>query len=117
MIIFLEKSWKTRNIAFVGVIYARPRLERTNTHSTWIINDTLACKHHLGARDVLLGVGEVLIQGVVAPGDALVLVGLGVREASGLTCLAANQTPEVRSCNTKYYCPVSLLLILSLIHI
>ena len=31
---------------------------------------------HLGAGDVLLGVDEVLVQGVLAPGDALVLVGL-----------------------------------------
>ena len=55
-------------------------------------------EHHLGARDVLLGVLQVHIQGVLAPGDALVLVGLGVGEASGLTSLAANQSPEVRAC-------------------
>ena len=32
---------------------------------------------YLGAGDVLLGVGEVLVQGVSVPGDSLVLVGLG----------------------------------------
>ena len=90
-------------IALVGVIYARPRLKGTKPiqlgNGGWIINeDTLACKDHLGAGDVLLGVGEVLVQGVVAPGDALVLVGLSVGEASGLTCLASNQSPEVRAC-------------------
>ena len=31
---------------------------------------------HLGAGDVLLGVGEVHVQGVGAPGDSLVLIGL-----------------------------------------
>ena len=35
-----------------------------------------AGEHHLGAGDVLLGVDEVLLQGVLAPGDTLVHVGL-----------------------------------------
>ena len=52
---------------------------------------------HLGARDVLLRVGQVDVQGVLAPGDALVLVGLGVAEARGLPGLTANQPPEVGS--------------------
>ena len=34
---------------------------------------------HLGAGDVLLGVDEVLVQGVLAPGDALVDVGLQIQ--------------------------------------
>ncbi len=36
----------------------------------------ITCKDHLGAGNILLGVGEVLIQGVLVPGDPFVLVGL-----------------------------------------
>ena len=35
---------------------------------------------HLGAGDVLLGVGQVDVEGVLLPGHSLVLVGLGVAE-------------------------------------
>ena len=50
---------------------------------------------HLGARDILLGVGQVDVQGLVVPGDALVDVGLGVGEASRLAGLPSNDTVEV----------------------
>ena len=35
-------------------------------------------EHHLGAGDILLGVDQVLVQGVLAPGDTLVDVSLKV---------------------------------------
>ena len=54
-----------------------------------------SCEHHLSAGDVLLGVDQVLVQGVVPPGDALVNVGLGVAEPSCLTSLATNHTIQV----------------------
>ena len=50
---------------------------------------------HLGARDVLLGIGQVDVQGLVVPRDALVDVGLGVSEASRLAGLPPNDTVEV----------------------
>ena len=37
------------------------------------------------------------VQGVVAPGDALVLVGLGVAEAGSLPSFTTNQSPEIWS--------------------
>jgi len=49
---------------------------------------------HLGARDVLLGVLEVLEQCVLVPGDALLLVGVGVRVAVDLAGLAAEEAVE-----------------------
>ena len=49
---------------------------------------------HLGARDVLLGVLEVLEERVLVPGDALLLVGIGVRVAIDLTGLAAEEAVE-----------------------
>lgn len=52
---------------------------------------------HLGARDVLLGVLQVLEQGILVPGDTLADVGSRVREARSLTSLAAEQTVEVRT--------------------
>lgn len=52
---------------------------------------------HLGAGDVLLRVFQVLEEGVLAPGDSLGLVGIGVGESSGLTGLAAEDSVQVGS--------------------
>jgi hypothetical protein len=49
---------------------------------------------HLGAGNVLLGVLEVLEEGVLVPGDALLLVGVGVGVALDLTGLAAEEAVE-----------------------
>ena len=48
-----------------------------------------ATEGHLGARNVLLGVLEVLEKGVLLPLNTLVLVGVGVRETGDLARLAA----------------------------
>ena len=50
---------------------------------------------HLGAGDVLLGVLEVLEEGVLVPSDALVDVGSRVRVTTGLTSLATEHAVEV----------------------
>merc|ERR1719431_575501 len=55
------------------------------------------CEHHLGARDVLLGVGQVHIQGVLVPGDALTDVSLGVGETTGPSGLPPPDSIKVRS--------------------
>ena len=47
--------------------------------------------------DVFLGVGEIDVQGVLAPGHALVLVGLGVGEPGSLASLSTPDTVEVGS--------------------
>ena len=47
--------------------------------------------------DIFLGVGEVHVQSVLAPDDALVLVGLGVGETSSLSSLSAPDSVEVWS--------------------
>lgn len=52
-------------------------------------------KGHLGARNVLFGVLEVVKEGVLVPCDALLLVGLGVGVAGGLARLAAKNAVEV----------------------
>lgn len=54
-------------------------------------------KHHLRSGDVLLGVLQVLEQGVLVPGDALGLVRVRVRESSRLASLASEQTAQVGS--------------------
>lgn len=54
-----------------------------------------ATKSHLGARDVLLGVLNVVEQGLVIPGDALVLVGVGEAVAGGGARLAAEEAVQV----------------------
>jgi hypothetical protein len=46
---------------------------------------------------LLLGVQEVLEEGLLAPGNTLVLVGLGVRETGSLTRLTAKDTVQVRT--------------------
>ena len=55
----------------------------------------VTCKDHFCSWNVLLRIGEIDVEGLLLPGDALVLVGLGVAEARGLPGLAANQPPEV----------------------
>jgi hypothetical protein len=52
---------------------------------------------HLGTRNVLLGVLKVGKQGVLLPGDALLLVGVGVGEALNGTSLATKETVQVRA--------------------
>ena len=54
-----------------------------------------ATEGHLGARNVLLGVLEVLEESVLVPVDTLLLVGVGVGEALDLTGLTAEQTVKV----------------------
>ena len=54
-----------------------------------------AREDHLGARDVLLGVEEVIVEGILAPLDALVLVSGGVGEALGGAGDATEETAEV----------------------
>jgi len=49
---------------------------------------------HLGTRNVLLGVLEVLEQGVLVPSDALLLVGIGVGVTVDLTGLTAEEAVE-----------------------
>jgi hypothetical protein len=52
-------------------------------------------KHHLGAWDVLLGVGQVDVKGVWTPCNTLILVGLGVGEVGGLSCLSSEKPIQV----------------------
>lgn len=54
-----------------------------------------ATKGHLGAGDVLLGVLNVLEQGLVVPDNALVLVGIGEAVAGRGTRLAAKEAVQV----------------------
>jgi hypothetical protein len=56
-----------------------------------------ATEGHLGARNVLLGILEVLEESVLVPVDTLLLVGVGVGEALDLTGLAAEDTVELRA--------------------
>jgi len=56
-----------------------------------------ATESHLGARNVLLGVLEVLEESVLVPVDGALLVGVGVGEALDLTRLAAEDTVELRA--------------------
>jgi hypothetical protein len=56
-----------------------------------------ATEGHLGARNVLLGVLEVLKESVLVPVDTLLLVGVGVGEALDLTGLAAEDTVKLRA--------------------
>lgn len=56
-----------------------------------------ATKGHLGAGDVLLGVLEVVEEGLVVPGDALLLVGIGVGVTLDGTSLAAPETVQSRA--------------------
>ena len=54
-----------------------------------------AGENHLRARDVLLRVQQVIVQGALAPGDALVLVRRAVRETLRGAGDAAEQAAEV----------------------
>jgi hypothetical protein len=54
-----------------------------------------ASERHLGSRDELLGVFEVLEEVVFGPNDTRVLVGSGVRVAFSGTGLAVDAAPEV----------------------
>ena len=56
-----------------------------------------AAEGHLGAGNVLLGVLEVLEQGAVVQGDALLLVGIRVRVAVDGAGLAAEQAVQGRA--------------------
>lgn len=56
-----------------------------------------ATEGHLGARDVLLGVLEVLEERLVVPGDALLLVGIGVGVALDGAGLAAEEAVQGRA--------------------
>lgn len=62
-------------------------------------------EHHLGSRDVLLGVLEILEQSLFFPGDALLNVCLSEGIARGLAGLAAPDAVQVRSnlVNTALY--------------
>lgn len=56
-----------------------------------------ATEGHLGTRNVLLGVLEVLEESVLVPVDGALLVGVGVRETGDLARLAAEETVELRA--------------------
>ena len=56
-----------------------------------------ATEGHLGARNVLLGVLEVLEESVLVPVDGALLVGVGVRETGDLARLATEETVELRA--------------------
>lgn len=56
-----------------------------------------ATEGHLGTRNVLLGVLEVLEESVLVPVDGALLVGVGVRETGDLARLAAEETVELRT--------------------
>lgn len=56
-----------------------------------------ATESHLGSGDVLLGVLEVSEEGVIVPGDALLLVGVGVGVAIDGSGLAAEKTVQGRT--------------------
>lgn len=60
----------------------------------WLLQTT---KGHLGAWNVLLGVFKVVRHGLLGPGDTLLLVGVSVGEALGLTGLSAENTVQVRT--------------------
>jgi len=59
---------------------------------------------HLRARNVLLRVQQVVVQGVLAPGDALVLVRRAVRETLRGAGDAAEQAAEVRTLSSDRAC-------------
>ena len=56
-----------------------------------------AGERHLGARDVLLRVLQVLEEGLLSPDDALLLVGGGVGVAGGSAALAAEEAVQRRA--------------------
>ena len=58
-------------------------------------------ENHLRAGDVLLGVEEVIVKGLLTPVDALVLVGGGVRESLGGAGHAAEEALETGTLSRK----------------
>ena len=62
-----------------------------------------AGEDHLGAGDVLLGVLEVDVKGVLVPGDALADVGGRVREAGSSSGLSSPHAVQVGACNMSLY--------------
>merc|ERR1719431_1556293 len=68
------------------------RLLNVSNQVTAVLLLLQTSEHHLGAGDVLLGVGQVDIKGVLVPGDALVNVSLGVAEASSSSSLSSPDT-------------------------
>ena len=54
-----------------------------------------SCIDHFCARNVFLGISQIHVQGVLVPGDALVLVCLGVGVPSRLSSLATKHPVEV----------------------
>lgn len=64
---------------------------------TTLIGLLEASEDHLGAGDVLLWIFQILEEGVLAPGNSLSLVGIGVRESSGLTSFTAEDSVQIRA--------------------
>jgi len=56
-----------------------------------------AGENHFGAGNVFLRIRQINVEGVRAPRDAFLDVGLRVGEARGLSCLPAPESPEVGS--------------------
>jgi hypothetical protein len=56
-----------------------------------------AGESHLGTGNVLLGVLEVVEEGLLSPGDVLLDVGLGVGESGSLARFAAKDAVQVRA--------------------
>jgi hypothetical protein len=54
-------------------------------------------KHHLGTRNVLLGVLQVIEQCLVFPNDTLLLVGVRVGKSFSLTRLTSKDSSKIRS--------------------
>jgi len=50
---------------------------------------------HLGSGNILLWVLQIGIKGVLIPGDALLLVGISVRESFDLASLPAKNTVQI----------------------
>ena len=73
------------NAIFVPGMYCVSRVKSTST-----LRGQSVCTH-------LLGVLEVLEEGVLLPLNTLVLVGVGVRETGDLARLAAEETVELRA--------------------
>jgi len=56
-----------------------------------------ACENHLSARDVFLGILQVLPQRIFAPSDTLGLVSVGIFVAGSLASLATKKTMKIRA--------------------
>ena len=75
----------------------------------------VTCKDHFCSWNVLLRIGEIDVEGLLLPGDALVLVGLGVAEPRRLPCFTTDQTPQIGTCihnvDVMICCEAGLILI------